>query len=155
MATLAIFDWPGAVKNACWGASPNPALWDKMSQRDWLRHRRYRVCSLSSRPSVSPSRWSMLALTATASRTSFSRLIGSPAIYFSNNSSLFSMTASHASMSVFSSRTISGDSDIFHGKKKEESPILNRLKLSTNVDMQCVQLHLSSLSLACLYLLRK
>ena len=26
MATLAIFDWPGAVKNACWGASPNPAL---------------------------------------------------------------------------------------------------------------------------------
>ena len=42
MATLAIFDWPGAVKNACWGASPNPALWDKMSQRDWLRHRPYR-----------------------------------------------------------------------------------------------------------------
>ncbi len=28
------------------------------------------------------------------------RLIGSPAIYFSNNSSLFSMTVSHASMSV-------------------------------------------------------
>ena len=24
MATLAIFDWPGAVKNACWGCTPNP-----------------------------------------------------------------------------------------------------------------------------------
>lgn len=46
MATLAIFDWPGAVKNACWGASPNPALWDKMSQRGWLRHRHCRGGSL-------------------------------------------------------------------------------------------------------------
>ncbi len=46
MATLAIFDWPGAVKDACWGASPNPALWDKMSQRDWLRHRYCRAGSL-------------------------------------------------------------------------------------------------------------
>ena len=24
---------PAAMQNACWGASPNPALWDKMSQR--------------------------------------------------------------------------------------------------------------------------
>ena len=46
MATLAIFDWPEAVKNACWGGSPNPALWDKMSQRGWLRHRRCRADSL-------------------------------------------------------------------------------------------------------------
>ena len=46
MATLAIFDWPGAVKNACWGASPNPALWDKMSQRGWLCHRRCHAGSL-------------------------------------------------------------------------------------------------------------
>ena len=51
VATLAIFDWPGAVKNACWGASPNPALWDKMSQRGWLRHRRCRGCSLSEKAS--------------------------------------------------------------------------------------------------------
>ena len=41
-----IFAGPGARKNACWGASPNPALWDKMSQRGWLRHRRYRAGSL-------------------------------------------------------------------------------------------------------------
>ena len=47
VATLAIFDWPGAVKNACWGASPNPALWDKMSQRGWLRHRRCCAGSLN------------------------------------------------------------------------------------------------------------
>ena len=60
MATLAIFDWPEAVKNACWGASPNPALWDKMSQRDWLRHRRCCGCSLSFRPSASPGRRMML-----------------------------------------------------------------------------------------------
>ena len=60
MATLAIFDWPGAVKNACWGASPNPALWDKMSQRDWLRHCRCRVCSLLFCPSISLNRRVML-----------------------------------------------------------------------------------------------
>ena len=30
--TLAIFASRGGCKNACWGASPNPALWDKMSQ---------------------------------------------------------------------------------------------------------------------------
>lgn len=60
VATPEIFAGPQARKNACWGASPNPALWDKMTQRGWLRHRRYRVCSLSVRPSVRPSRWSML-----------------------------------------------------------------------------------------------
>ena len=31
---------PAGRKNACWGASPNPALWDKMSQSNCLRHRR-------------------------------------------------------------------------------------------------------------------
>ena len=56
VATLAIFDWPGAVKNACWGASPNPALWDKMSQRGWLRHRRCRAGSLSRMPKGKSSR---------------------------------------------------------------------------------------------------
>ena len=30
MATLAIFAARGGRKNACWGASPNPALRDKM-----------------------------------------------------------------------------------------------------------------------------
>lgn len=30
VATLAIFASRGGCKNACWGASPNPALWDKM-----------------------------------------------------------------------------------------------------------------------------
>lgn len=32
VATLAIFAARGGRKNACWGASPNPALRDKMSQ---------------------------------------------------------------------------------------------------------------------------
>ena len=32
VATLAIFASRGGCKNACWGASPNPALWDKLSQ---------------------------------------------------------------------------------------------------------------------------
>lgn len=31
-ATLAIFAARGVRKNACWGATPNPALRDKMSQ---------------------------------------------------------------------------------------------------------------------------
>ena len=30
VATLAIFASRGGCKNACWGASPNPALWDKL-----------------------------------------------------------------------------------------------------------------------------
>ena len=42
VAILQIFCWARARKNACWGASPNPALWDKMSQRDWLRNHRCR-----------------------------------------------------------------------------------------------------------------
>ena len=33
VATLAIFAAREGRKNTCWGASPNPALWDKMSQR--------------------------------------------------------------------------------------------------------------------------
>ena len=32
VATPEIFAGPQARKNACWGASPNPALWDKLSQ---------------------------------------------------------------------------------------------------------------------------
>ena len=32
VATLAIFASRGGCKNACWGASPNPALWDKLSR---------------------------------------------------------------------------------------------------------------------------
>lgn len=32
VATLAIFVARKGRKNACWGASPNPALWDKLSQ---------------------------------------------------------------------------------------------------------------------------
>ena len=32
VATLAIFAARGGCKNACWGASPNPALWDKLSR---------------------------------------------------------------------------------------------------------------------------
>ena len=41
-----IFAGPQARKNACWGTSPNPALWDKISQRDWLCHRRCRSGTL-------------------------------------------------------------------------------------------------------------
>ena len=32
VATLAIFAARGGCKNACWGAAPNPALWDILSQ---------------------------------------------------------------------------------------------------------------------------
>ena len=38
---------PAGCKNACWGASPNPALWDKMSQSNCLRHRRLSLLFLS------------------------------------------------------------------------------------------------------------
>ena len=38
---------PRGRKNACWGASPNPALWDKMSQSNCLRHRRLSLLFLS------------------------------------------------------------------------------------------------------------
>ena len=41
VATLAIFASRGGCKNACWGASPNPALWDKLEllTKDPLRNK--------------------------------------------------------------------------------------------------------------------
>ena len=45
---------------ACWGASPNPALWDEMPQRDWLRHCRCRAGSLLFCPSFRSDRRLML-----------------------------------------------------------------------------------------------
>ena len=70
----------------------------------------------------------------------FSRLIGSPAIYFSNNSSLFSVTASHASMSVFSSRTISGDSDTVCDDNISGELIPNRLNHALQINASLVDL---------------
>ena len=61
---------PAGCKNACWGASPNPALGHFVPKQFVCVTVRYRSCSFLRWPSVTPSRWSMLALTATACRIS-------------------------------------------------------------------------------------
>ena len=68
VATLAIFAAREGRKNACWGASPNPALGQVVPRLIVCVTVAYRSCSLFLRWSVTPSRWSILALTATASR---------------------------------------------------------------------------------------